>query len=317
MRRFVVLICVAYVLQACGTSETSQLRALREVRDHWEDVAPRCQGYPSKAGCDDGDMALFGGLLCASGDERGCDLVRRSQSADGRFWRSPRRTPENLGEPKSFSRDMSLGVMLYLVKTEDRAAASKWVEWIEGNRACITHKPDALGGGCLVRGPYRFCTDDANQSCTVTPGNWALFARVFRKLGLEPTPQMRANAGLDYELLPIQAKLAPLGYQTHLPAVETLLKKLMGETSESIQRAAKILHAKQPDNPFFAYLDDGNSLALRERTVELCPALSKAEGERDQWAWERDTKDEAWHDSAAWDCIFLMNLLEQDAMTGW
>jgi hypothetical protein len=41
--------------------------------------------------CDDGDMTLFNGLLCAAGESVGCDAVARSQGVDGRWWRSPRR----------------------------------------------------------------------------------------------------------------------------------------------------------------------------------------------------------------------------------
>ena len=68
-------------------------------------------------------MVLFGGLLCAANDMRGCALVRDSQDSDGRWWRSPRRNPGNDGDDKSFSRDMSLGVLLYLVRSHDGDAA--------------------------------------------------------------------------------------------------------------------------------------------------------------------------------------------------
>jgi hypothetical protein len=131
-------------------------------RSLWERYAPYCPEatiggidvpkYPSKpsAGneCNDGDMTLFNGLLCASGDDRGCDGVKRAQSPDGRFWRSPRRALTNNGglgdsdDSKSFSPDMSLGVLLYVAKTGDTHALSTWLKWIEEHRPCIARQED-------------------------------------------------------------------------------------------------------------------------------------------------------------------------------
>ena len=48
---------------------------------------------PLKGQCNDGDGVIFNGVVCISGDDRGCDAVRRSQAADGEFWRSPRKCP--------------------------------------------------------------------------------------------------------------------------------------------------------------------------------------------------------------------------------
>ena len=78
-------------------------------RDAWSDAAHLCHApdgfafaskgpidskvYPDD--CDDGDPTIFNGLLCASGDKRGCEAVKRSLTTEAgldesRMWRSPR-----------------------------------------------------------------------------------------------------------------------------------------------------------------------------------------------------------------------------------
>jgi hypothetical protein len=135
----------------------NKVSALKERMEFWRANAPRCAGpsgfaFPSGeevAGgiaCEDGDMVLFNGLLCASGEAEGCEMVRRSQVSVagvdlGRWFRSPRRLElgndhdrdgkldDELGgedadgdgriaeqELNSFSFDMSVGVMLTLAR---------------------------------------------------------------------------------------------------------------------------------------------------------------------------------------------------------
>ena len=296
------------LLWACGRQDLSHLSEgnSRTVRkEYWREMAPLCAGYPAKANCIDGDMALFSGLLCAAGEDLACTMVRDSQDIDGRWWRSPRRNPGNLGESQSFSRDMSLGVLLYLVTSHDVQAAQRWLDWIVNNRACLVNKPL---GGCLVRGPYRFCRDDHNGACTMTPGNWALLGRVWSALGLEPSEQMRLASGLDSAALLLQAKAAPLGYEAHLPAVEVLLKQQLNADDRARAKAAVTLAERQPQNPFFVYLRDGASSALQQRLLSLCPGPASPSPERNQWAWERATDEQAWRNSMGWDCLFMAKL---------
>jgi hypothetical protein len=53
--------------------------------------------------CNDGDMLLFNGMLCAAGESVGCEAAKHSQdTGSGRFWRSPAiksRGVENPDEP--------------------------------------------------------------------------------------------------------------------------------------------------------------------------------------------------------------------------
>lgn len=301
---------LGFAVSACGPSESASdltSASTSSPRQYWESIAPSCAGFPSKGNCDDGDMVLFGGLLCASGDARGCELVRQSQGADGRWWRSPRRNPGNLGDDRSFSRDMSLGVMLYLVETRDTNAAENWVDWIEDHRPCLQKKP--FSNDCLIRGAHRFCTDEVKQSCTVSPANWGNLGRVFQYLGLSRNSEMRKYESADGDALWQKAEQADVGYELHLAGVEVLLKEKMAASRAPRERAVNALVSRQRDNPFYLFLRDGPSPAVHEKLFSYCPSSAAPNsGSRRQWSWERDTAERAWTNTSGWDCLFLANL---------
>lgn len=274
----------------------------------WESFAQYCQWYPAKEHCDDGDMTLFNGLLCMSGDERGCQAVKASQSSDGQWWRSPRRINGNLGQGKSFSRDMSMGVLVYLAKTRDTQAAQKWLDWIERNRPCVAKNP--FTGGCWIRGLHRYCRDEENQMCTLTPGNWALMGRVWSYLGLPRNSEMKQWEGSDGDITAVEVKYGDPGYELHLKGVGVLLKQYMNVSRAPRQEVAQLLADKQPGNPFFKYLRDGVTDEVVDRVLELCPAPEDGTGFRKyQWSWERADSSEAWRESMGWECIFMHNLI--------
>jgi hypothetical protein len=85
-----------------------------------------------KGQCNDGDGVIFNGVLCISGDDRGCDPVRRSQAGDGEFWRSPRKVGVFSKDETPFSNDHVLGVWAYIAHKKDKVAFRKWIDWIDG-----------------------------------------------------------------------------------------------------------------------------------------------------------------------------------------
>lgn len=175
----------------------------------WQQEAPLCNGDPSKQNdamqpCNDGDMTLFSGLLCAAGvrslDNRliGCDSVARAIDADGRWFRSPRRKldpsideQEHLGGIASFSPDMALGAQLYLVTTTDTFLASRWIGWLDAHRPCWAGNEPACAVPALgltnIRGLPRFCTD---ASSPPQPDD-SEADKSLRKLGIDPRCTMR------------------------------------------------------------------------------------------------------------------------------
>jgi hypothetical protein len=105
--------------------------------------------------CNDGDSVALNGLLCAVGDDRGCDAVRGSQGTDGRWWRSPKKLHEKPpeGSETTFSNDHALGVWAYIAQKKDRDAFKNWIGWMDRNPRC------GLTFNCLPGQP-RYCQDD-------------------------------------------------------------------------------------------------------------------------------------------------------------
>ncbi|MFO0733587.1 MAG: hypothetical protein U0361_22045 [Nitrospiraceae bacterium] len=190
---------------------------MKKRMEVWLAHAPICNGYPSKldtdtgANCNDGDMALFSGLLCAAQVKYkrqdkdiliGCDAVAASQDDTGQWYRSPRRRldhtideEERSGNVASFSPDMAIGVQLYLASMKDVDRGNLWLKWLDTHRPCWGgNEPecrirDPRTGIELsnVRGLPRFCLDppgppqsDENE-----------IGRVFRRLGMDFRCSMR------------------------------------------------------------------------------------------------------------------------------
>jgi uncharacterized protein YecT (DUF1311 family) len=131
--------------------------------------------------CEDGDMTMFNGLLCASGDPRGCDAVKRSQGNDGRWWRSPRKVGLISKDQISFSEDQSFGVFLYIAQTKDSVAFYKWLDWISTHRPCWIKDP--ISNECAVFGWPRFCDDNDKGVCALRPLSCVLIDRLQAEFG--------------------------------------------------------------------------------------------------------------------------------------
>jgi hypothetical protein len=263
----------------------------------WRSWAPLCEGHPSKGHCDDGDATLFSGLLCLSGEEAGCVAVQAAQDSAGKFWRSPRRVGAEAAN--SFSRDMALGVLAWLVATRDTTAAQSWLQWIDQNSVCQIQ----VGGTCQLR-TWRYCRDDSDGRCLITPGMWTMMRRVWEYLGLPLHKEMKT---LGEATLVVEAAQAPLGYALHLKAVMFFLYQAIGRNFPFESDLIQTIIARQPDNLFFQYLQEGSSERLQDALVKLCPNAEPEE--KKQWTWERDTAENAQLDSMGWDCIFLGRLL--------
>ena len=283
-------IFLALVVSCTTPAPVSVLPFFHTAHTEWKDNAPRCDGYVSKEDCDDGDTTLFAGLLCLAGVPDGCITVMDSQDYSGRWWRSPRRSPGNLGRHNSFSRDMSLGVLAYLIATKDQQAAINWMNWIEGNRPCLMK----FFGQCKFRGLHRLCKDDNDHRCTITPNVFQLMYYTWKHIGLSPTKTMAMYK--DTPLLFPGSK----GYEIHLYGVSEFLRQKMNKGKPE---SVKILIEKQPNNPFYMYLNTGKTQEVVDRYKNLCPETF--DHAQSQWSWERVEDERAWENSMLWDCVFM------------
>jgi hypothetical protein len=87
-----------------------------------------------------------------------------------------------------------------------------------------------------------------------------------------------------------------------------LVRKLTLD-SNAISKSAQVLRDREPENPFFAYLAEGQSAHVTNLVLAKCPSPDRPSRKLFQWSWERTDGEQAWRDSMYWDCIFMGQLL--------
>jgi hypothetical protein len=292
-------------LLACSTSipisdstSPNHTQELQDLKIKLVSAAPNCKYSdsftgPSKNTCvsegtgtGDGDMMLFGGLLCLSGETVGCELVKNSFDQNGQPWRSPGRI--GLNETDGFSRDMFLGVMAYLIKTQDTKLAIKFETWLSSNSNML-------------------CLTDSDGRCEMRSTTWGLMGQVWKFLQLDLSQTMIDNQGLDDLGLGISVNFNEHGYQQHLTAVTILIRQKLGTYNTILKGAMETLVRKNPENPFFKYILEGSTASIQQETLTLCKLPSIEES---QWLFEKLPEHQNY--GMKWDCVFLINLLKGD-----
>jgi hypothetical protein len=248
------LILTFFVIFNCfstfGAISDSKLALLKNAATLWESEGnlPTCEGFPTKRNpdhaendsrylCNDGDMTLFSGLLCAAGDKRGCDAVFAAKNSEGRWFRSPRRSKDSSidqAEAKdgvaSFSPDMALGVQLYLATTKDIMSGTQWYQWLDRNRPCwLFSEPNCglpsnvndmlenvfkVGRIENIRGWPRFCRDDVKEmGCTMRPGDLAILEETRIGLGIKDNNAEECNWKNSSDIFNLQYWSAMLNFE--------------------------------------------------------------------------------------------------------
>jgi hypothetical protein len=259
-------------------------------------------GMPCKGHQEDGDSMLWAALLKASGAKiPGINIdesIVDSQIDGGQTFRSPLRAQNarsGVKELNSFSRDMATGFTL--AAASDSApyrvldAYENWVEFVLNNRC-------------------RACKDTDGR-CVMTPATFWMASYA----GAENVPAAYAlTRFLNTPYLLIASATNPKGFTLHLVGVSLFVmvyhygsrKKLPA----SLSLATKILYQRQPQNAFFAWLAGKNEDAKAINDAVKAYVAMNGQGNRHQWAWERDDEEEAWKNSCGWDVEFIDNLLE-------
>lgn len=184
----VVVAVASLALAATGVQAADGAAELDRRMDYWRTRLPFCNWpgiarYPSKydesvlfddpdplkGQCNDGDGVIFNGVLCVSGDDRGCDAVQRSQGPNGQFWRSPRKVGGALlGGETGFSPDHVLGVWAYVAQKRNGAAFRNWIDWIDGQprpRVCEDDKCTFVPSDCPMLDVLALLVLESNKVC--------------------------------------------------------------------------------------------------------------------------------------------------------
>lgn len=261
---------------------------------------------------EDGDMGIFGGLLCRSGSEDGCQLIQNVATEDGRFWRSPRRIGEaETPEHASFSGDQLKGVLHYLTTTGDKDRLAAFLQYVKSNPTQIPAPSMAIETG------YSLCPNfGPNFTCLIGGADWYvldLLAKKYELTGYLP-PDLAAienRYGFSYDALVWEALMTNSGYRLHLVANNIWILRSLGEKDPRLDKAAAIIASRQPRNPFFLYLFLGADAMVQRLADQKCTDPA-ARNNYSDWAWQRAESDNAWERSMVWDCVFMYSLLIRD-----
>ena len=222
---------------------------LREAVRTWAPICDDALALSQPPQCTQGDMVEYSGMSCAGGDRARCQDIKRSQGADGRFWRSPNRVNTDKGD--TFSRDMLMGVFDYAIATKDKAAFEKFYVYLRGHK-------------------NKMCPDASDNRCHLLPGTWGIFGLVMKQLGIHrPALIVAAKGTIDIDLL-IGANTVPAGYQMELVAHHVMVRRALGQNTRVMKEAAQHIAKKQPLNPLFVYLRDGATEEAAALTQEIC-----------------------------------------------
>lgn len=109
----------------------------------------------------------------------------------------------------------------------------------------------------------------------------------------------------------LNAEFNQKGYSEHLVAVNILQLRRMGLDNALLKESAKRLAAKEPENPFFLFLNEGKTEPVLSKILQYCPkdAAEAVTSKKSQWLWEREKSDKDWKGtSSLWDCLFIGHL---------
>ena len=273
--------------------------------------------------CNDNDMVLYMGLLCAAGESAGCDGVKNSQEpTTGQWFRNPqyRAGVVDPGGGADFSPDMALGVELYLVHSLDGAAAWSWLRWLDSISPCHNR----ILARCLDLIPPRFCRDDR---CLMRPGDTVTLAAVVNYVQAKakvPNLRQLPNGVLEGYLGTWGGKGGQLieslggahagcGYPQHLQAAATLLMRAMNR--HDLDANAKAIAETACNrgngfgNAFYDFVAYGATDQVLTDILASCPAAPvNSPALPNTWHWETTVADPTWRTPDWWDCIFAARL---------
>lgn len=287
--RFLLIIVILFMISCGGadkpnntTSETIS-NLIKEARTHTSIYDGIPVFFPPDN--DQGNAGLFTGLLCFSGEGDKCDQFTRLLDINDRIIRNTWSASNS--DKDGASRDELIGHLLYIAKTHDKNHANR-----------LLHGISTLDG--------KICPNASDTRCMITPGIWGLMKQVWQHIGLNPTVNMIiGNAGDETALL-AQAKEAPPNYNSHLIAVNIMLRMHMNTYTGKLKIAVGYLIEKSPSNPFYRFLNNDTQLAADLFIQQASQAQWDKQGE---WPWQVDYSQIRFDQTNAWSIVFLGNIL--------
>jgi hypothetical protein len=291
-----------------------------------DDKNPQLKGQISDyhGECSQGDVMLWSGLVCLSSyyaqdDElikQRCQDVAKAQGENGRWWRGMSRIENQ--DNNSFSRDMTIGVLNYLVymgliseneadKEQAREQLKAWLKYIQSEK-----------------GKNRTCSKASDNRCKLMGMVSYLLQHVASEMGvvddeIKKYKIIKNNTKMpSMKLWLLETKTTPPGYQLHLKAQTLMLLRQTNQIDDKqYLKIMDIIYKKDPNNPLYDFLRNGHSDELQAKVLEQCPAERLSRDQRSMgyhkdgdWAWQRDSKLKRYEAANGHDCIYLLQLIQ-------
>jgi hypothetical protein len=275
-----------------------------------------------KGGWRDRDVVIYAGLLCLSGEQQGCEAVKRAQTPltgsnvffyGGQMWRSPDLRGdlipaiEQTKVKDSFSGDQMNGYVAYLATSKDKESLTGFLRNLARYSKPVPsrEKPSDT--------VYRFC-QDGQLTCYAGGPDWYWLNLLAKRMGLVdlvPAAErdVQGRYGFGPEAIYWQSVMNPAGYRLHLTGIQILLARRLGVSHSALDKAAAVLASRQPKNPFYLYLHLGKDKRVFDAAKEKCAVMQEGQVTNADWGWQNAEVEEKWKTGVHWDCVFIYNLL--------
>jgi hypothetical protein len=193
-----------------NTCQFFRKRDLPRLYIHAEGCYNGLNGWVSDwPGCNyNGDQLAETNALCLSGDKDACDQIKDAQDPiTGAWYRNSfmRRHPVTTHFQPAFSRDQMLGMLSYFIVSKDKAAATKWLQFVKNNGTAPWGAGVRLKNLCPPRAnvpkPDNISQEHwdkqlAGDSCAIVPDAWGIIYYVLIHMGFSA----RELSSIDREL---------------------------------------------------------------------------------------------------------------------
>lgn len=256
---------------------------------------------PERASCDE---TFWNGIFCSNPNTDialsniACSAIWRAQSPDGMLWRSPwEARAQNSSNPDFFSRDQGLATLASLTFTRNVSIFNSWLHYISDHDGFMCPKH----WDCTLVTPF-FCTFDKVAVALNT-------TRPDPKLMI---PRLGEGAcAYDHDYVLISCDVNEQGSALHLASLDVYIRRMIGDWSSTLAKAASRLHERDPENVFFEWLAVGASDSLARRLISQVPVwnTSSARSNRRQWSFVREDSEMAYKNSMGWEFVFMIDHL--------
>ena len=200
----------------------------------------------------------------------------------------------------SFSNDMDRGVWAYIVATGDREAALRYMNYTKSIGYHLCPKTETHWEACSMRATY-----------------WPFARDVFEWLGLplDHRKMKDYKIWIDTIYSPIEARLQPVTFQMILTAEHVYTLRKLKEKGAKIHnegtyaRIAKIIHKRDPENPFYDFLANGPNEGAAEKILRLCPTTKPEVPVVNGAPQYTEPANGPWEKGSGHYCIFMINAI--------